>query len=93
MSTVAREIPSDLIDTMMDLYCEWRTECKAVQAAYDRIEATAPADRATAFAAYTAALDREESACRAYAAHVRMITRHRPVDAGARFRRRQDHCR
>jgi hypothetical protein len=93
MNTLATEIPSDLIDTMMDLYCEWRTECKAVQAAYDRIEDTAPADRAAAFAAYTAALDREESACGAYAAHVRLITRHRPADAGLRVRRRQDHCR
>ena len=78
---------------MMDLYCEWRTECKAVQAAYDRIEDTEPADRAPAFAAYVAALDREESACRAYAAHVRKITRHRPADAAVRLRRRQDPCR
>jgi len=93
MRSAAIEIRPDLIDAMMDLYCEWRTECKAVQAAYDGIGEAAPSDRAAAFAAYTAALDREESACRAYAAHVQMIMRHRPTDAGARPRRRQGDCR
>lgn len=93
MSSLAGEIRPDLIDTMMDLYCEWRTECKAVQAAYDRIGDADSADRTAAFAAYMAALDREESACRDYAAHVGMIMRHRILNAGAGVRRRQADCR
>jgi hypothetical protein len=93
MRAAAIEIRPDLIDTMMDLYCEWRTECKAVHAAYDRIDEVASGDRPAAFAAYTAALDREESACRAYATHVQAIMRHRPTDAGARLRCRQGDCR
>lgn len=93
MRTVATEIRPDLIDKMMDLYCEWRTECKAVQAAYERIADVEPADRAAAFATYTAALDREEAACDAYAAHIWMISPHRPTDAAARSRSRQAQCR
>lgn len=92
MSAAVSQIRPDLIDTMMDLYCEWRTECKQVQAAYEQIERVKPSDRATAHAAYTAALDREESACKAYAAHIRMITSHRPLDSGLRPRRRQGQC-
>jgi hypothetical protein len=74
MSRVANQIRPDLIDTMMDLYCEWRTESKQVQAAYEQITCASPPDRAGAYAAYTAALDREESACEAYAAHIGRIT-------------------
>jgi hypothetical protein len=92
MSAVVSHIRPDLIDTMMDLYCEWRTECKQVQAAYEWIERVQPSDRATAYAAYTAALDREECACNTYAAHIRMITSHRALDSGLRARRRQGHC-
>jgi len=79
MRAVDSQIRPDLIDIMMDLYCEWRTECKAVQAAYEEIWRVAPSDRAAAFAAYTAALDREESACQDYAAHIRQITPRRTV--------------
>jgi hypothetical protein len=88
MNAVDAHIGSDLVDRMMDLYCDWRTECAEVQAAYDRfLDASAP-DRAAAFAAYTAALDREESACESYAAQVRVLeSRFRA--AGARTRRRE----
>lgn len=92
MSAVVSHIRPDLIDTMMDLYCEWRTECKQVQAAYEQIEHVKPSDRPTAHAAYIAALDREQSACNAYAAHIRVITSHRPLDSGVHARRRQGQC-
>ncbi|HYB28183.1 MAG TPA: hypothetical protein VEF89_16325 [Solirubrobacteraceae bacterium] len=92
MKAVDSQIRPDLIDTMMDLYCEWRTECKAVQAAWEWASRAAPCDRTAAFAAYTAALDREESACQAYAAHIRRITSHRVVDSGTHARRRADRC-
>ena len=79
---------------MMELYCDWRTGCMEVQAAYERFLAASASDRAAAFAAYNAALDREESACESYAAQVRLI-QSRWVAASPRTRwqqtRRPDH--
>jgi hypothetical protein len=93
MRAVDSHIRPDLIDTMMDIYCEWRTECKEVQAAYDRLSHAEPSDRAAAFAAYMAALDREESACGAYASYIRMLTSNRTVDSGPLHRRGERRCR
>ncbi|HUA50149.1 MAG TPA: hypothetical protein VMA77_33260 [Solirubrobacteraceae bacterium] len=92
MKAVDSQIRPDLIDTMMDLYCDWRTECKAVQAAWEWASGAAPCDRTAAFAAYTAALDREESACHAYAEHILRITSHRGVDSAMPARRREGRC-
>ena len=81
------EIRPDLVDRMIELYCDWRTESAAVQSAYDRFLDASAADRATAFAAYTAALDREESACECYAQQVRLIEARcaaEPVRTGGR---------
>jgi hypothetical protein len=91
MRAVDNEIRPDLIDTMMDIYCEWRTECKEVQAAYERLSHAEPSDRPAAYAAYMAALDREESACGAYAAFIRMLTANRTV--GSRPLPRRGECR
>jgi hypothetical protein len=66
-------IRPELIDQMIDLYCDWRTACSEVQVSYRRFSAAPPADRAVAFAAYAAALDREQSACDSYAAQIRVI--------------------
>ena len=44
-----------------------------MQAAYERFVDAEPADSTLAFAAYAAALDREESACESYAAQIRLI--------------------
>jgi hypothetical protein len=44
-----------------------------VQAAYEHFSTAAASNRALAFAAYAAALDREESASEAYAAQIRLI--------------------
>lgn len=73
VSTAGNRIRPDMVDRMMDLYCDWRTECVGVQAAYDHFLGSEPSDRGAAFAAYTAALDREESACDVYAGQVRLI--------------------
>jgi hypothetical protein len=70
---MSTEIRPDLVDRMIELYCDWRTACWDVRAAYDRFLVAPAPDRAVAFAAYTAALDREQSACEAYAAQVRAI--------------------
>jgi hypothetical protein len=92
MRALDSHIRPDLIDTMMDLYCEWRTECKEVEAAYQRVSGATASDRTAAYAAYTAALDREESACREYEAHIRMITSRRTLDPGPSVRRREGRC-
>ena len=80
-------IHPDLVDRMIELYCDWRTACWDVRAAYERFVETPASDRAVAFAAYMAALDREESACGAYAAQVEAI-QSRYADAPAPARRR-----
>jgi hypothetical protein len=68
------ELRPDLIDAMMDLYCEWREECTGVHTAYARFcDLLASAERTLAYAAYTAALDREGAACRCYAEHVAWV--------------------
>jgi hypothetical protein len=71
VSTVA--IRPDLIDRMIELYCDWRTACAEVHAAYRHFCDAAGPDRAGGFAAYSAALDREEAACDSYAAHIHLI--------------------
>ena len=63
----------ELVDRLIELYCDWRTECAHVQAAYERFADAEPTDSTLAFAAYAAALDREESACESYAAQIRLI--------------------
>ena len=83
---MSSEIRPDLVDHMIELYCDWRTACWDVRAAYERFSDAAPSDRAVAFAAYTAALDREQSACESYAAQVRGI-QSRYADSAALARR------
>ena len=58
-------------DRLIKLYCDWRTRCEEVHATYDRLESAPKAERALAFAAFEAALDREQSAADAYAGQVR----------------------
>jgi hypothetical protein len=70
---MSTEIRPDLVDRMIELYCDWRTACWDVRAAYERFLEAHASDRPVAFAAYLAALDREESACDSYAVQVRAI--------------------
>ena len=51
-----------VIDDAMDAYVEWREESEQVEAAYRRWATAEPNDAALAFAAYVAALDREDRA-------------------------------
>jgi hypothetical protein len=92
VSAPATGIPPALVDTMIALYCEWRTASRGVQLAYEHVWGAASSDRAPAFAAYTAALDREESACEAYAESVHRITVHCASSHGASARRRERGC-
>jgi hypothetical protein len=64
--TLDVQVRPEAIDRLIELYCDWREECAGVHAAYERFSSAAADNRALAFAAYTAALDREASAARSY---------------------------
>jgi hypothetical protein len=55
-----------LVDAVMDRYVAWREESVAVDAAYASWRRAPSGDRALLFAAYQAALDREERAASDY---------------------------
>ena len=65
----------DLNDQLVGPYCDWRVRCLDVRAAYARFAVAPAADRALAFAAYEAALDREASAAHVYAQQIRRLDR------------------
>jgi hypothetical protein len=56
--------PRDLTDEFLDGYVSWREECIALEGAYELWRYAQPRDRTLAFAAYLAALEREEQAAR-----------------------------
>jgi hypothetical protein len=74
MTSCALQYDGPLGDALIDLYVDWREECWAVQVAYDRWREASKDDRAAAFAAYHAALDREERASDVYADLIRQVT-------------------
>jgi hypothetical protein len=78
VSRQARELNAAVGDALVDRYVDWREECSAVRVAYERWYQSDRRDSATAFAAYGAALDREERAGDAYAELVRRVTRTSP---------------
>jgi hypothetical protein len=57
---------SELVDEAMDCYVDWREECAAVEAAYGRWSSAYPEATELPYAAYSAALDREQSAAGVY---------------------------
>jgi hypothetical protein len=64
MKAVAR---TELVDDAIDAYVDWQEECLFVWDAYRRWSRATRADALLAFAAYAAALDREERASAYYA--------------------------
>ena len=54
------------VDALIDTYVEWREECETVETAYEQWIDSEPAEHALAYAAYGAALDREEKAAIVY---------------------------
>jgi hypothetical protein len=62
-------------NALIDGYVAWREACAQVDAAYSRCSASEPADRDLAFAAYGAALEREEHAARVYERWVEIVRR------------------
>jgi urease accessory protein UreF len=69
----AREGNAALGHALIDLYVDWCEECAAVHSTYERWRSAPKHDTEAAFAAYMAALDREERAGNVYAALVRRI--------------------
>lgn len=65
----------ELIDHLMDAYIDWREECITLGDAYERWLTVAVAERSLAFAAYRAALDREQQASSVYADRFEMVSR------------------
>jgi len=55
-----------VVDEFLVAYVSWREEAVAVQSAYDHWQAVRAPDQALGFAAYRAALDREEHAAKAF---------------------------
>ena len=64
---MAVDVAPVVVDPLMEFYCDWREQCLEVHAAYEQFTAASPAERSFAFAAYEAALDREQAASEAYA--------------------------
>jgi len=61
------------IDAVLAAYSDWKRECAAVRDAYGRWGRLAKRDARYGFAAYRAALDREERAADSYARLLRGI--------------------
>jgi hypothetical protein len=73
MRTLDAQVRPEVIDRLIELYCDWREECAGVRAAYERCSTATADNRALAFAAYTAALDQEASASRSYEEQVNRL--------------------
>jgi hypothetical protein len=65
-----------LLDEAFDRYLDWRAESDAVHAAYGYWSNATAAEGADSFAAFRAALDREESAARVYGS---VVGRMKPI--------------
>jgi hypothetical protein len=61
-AALSREVPMWLVREYLDSYAAWRDEAADARTAYDNWGKARDSDGATAFAAYRAALDREEHA-------------------------------
>jgi hypothetical protein len=83
---VSDRVPAHLVDRLIELYCDWRSACWEVRSAYKQFAAATAEDRALAYAAYLAVLDREESAARGYEeqlTRVASLARHAEKRRGA----------
>jgi hypothetical protein len=72
---MASRVRRELIDDLMEAYVSWREECAALVQAYERWASVPPTERDLAFAAYTAALDREQQATAVYSNRIERVER------------------
>jgi hypothetical protein len=70
-----KRIRESVLDEMIDCYVDWRQASEQVESAYRRWAIARSPHMSRAFAAYAAALDREEVASIAYAQVIRRILR------------------
>jgi hypothetical protein len=66
-TSITRAVRQRLVDEAIERYIDWREACGAVQHAYEQWSHAPACERALSFAAYRAALDREEAAATLYA--------------------------
>ena len=62
----AGELPPSVVDGFLESWVRWREACADVRSAYESWGTCKSAQRPLAFAAYCAALDREEQAAGVY---------------------------
>jgi hypothetical protein len=72
------------IDALFERYVSWREECHAAEMAYRRWLDGEHGERRLAFAAYLAAIDREEQAARTYADQFARVERARATGCASR---------
>lgn len=65
--------PPWLLDRFMQSYLLWRGRCAEVAIAYESWTRAAVSDRSSAFAAYVAALDREDRAARVHQDYAKRV--------------------
>jgi hypothetical protein len=64
-----------LVDEVIERYVAWRAECEAVSAAYRASSSETGSERVLWFAAFNAALDREQCAAELYSACIARLSR------------------
>ena len=64
-----------LVNETIERYVAWRAECEAVSAAYRACSSEIGSERVLWFAAFNAALDREECAAELYSACITRLSR------------------
>lgn len=69
------QVRSELLDDLMEVYVEWREECVSLYQAYERWTSSPVDERDLAFAAYSAALDREQQASAVYSDRIEVVER------------------
>jgi hypothetical protein len=72
---MSADVRTELIDDLMEAYVEWREECAGLVHAYERWASVPATDRDLAFAAYKAALDREQQASAVYSNRIDRVER------------------
>jgi hypothetical protein len=72
---VKTAIQPEVIDDLMEIYVDWREESLGLRNAYERWLIVPVEERGRAFAAYQAALDREEQASAVYADRIDRVAR------------------
>jgi len=78
---MSAQVEPELVDQLIKLYCDWRSQCWAVRSAYAQFTAAPAEDRTLAYATYRAALDREEAAAGVYAEQLTLVASRATTDS------------